>query len=156
MSGNDPERSRSSSLLHTNAPLSPAFHALVPSSLDPIPPPANKAKWALGCGGRKEARGKKKQQHTQMGKEGGQVHNNKHARKGGTIRNINHGLERQRWHLRRGHTCSKLHACSVELYKEPRVTAATPAAPAAAAVVMVTITMVGVDQTTGGSIASLT
>lgn len=32
-----------------------------------------------------------------MGKEGGQVHNNKHARKGGTIRNTNHGLERHHW-----------------------------------------------------------
>lgn len=50
----------------------------------------------------------------------------------------------QRWHLRKSHTCSKLHACSAELYKEPHVTIVTPAA--AAAVVMVTITMVGVDQ----------
>lgn len=94
-----------------------------------------------------------------MGKGGGQVHNNKHARKGGTIRHMDPGLERHRW-CNRDIYAGVTHAgnymrVSVELYKEPHVTAATPAAAAAAAVVMVTITMVGVDQATEGSNASL-
>lgn len=96
-----------------------------------------------------------------MGKGGGQVHNNKHARKGGTIRNMDHGLERHHWcnhdiYAGVTHAVNDMRV-SVELYKEPHVTAATPAAAAAAdAVVMVTITMVRVDQATKGSNASLT
>lgn len=59
---------------NTNAPLSPGFHALMPSS-------------PHGCCD--VGRGKEEREKTQMGKEGQQT--------GEMIRNIKHGLERHQW-----------------------------------------------------------
>lgn len=133
------------------------FAFSIPTPLSPLPfmlscplplipsPPANKAKWVLWCGGRKGAKGKTPDGERRTGAQ----------QMGTEIRNSKHALERHHWRkddiFLKSHTCSKLHACSAALYKRPHATTVTPAA----AVVMVTIIMLRVDQTTEGSNALL-